>query len=139
MVSEGADAGRDRIYPPGGESRRSRPIFEPSTEDSYNYRFAAGKAFTEKFERLAEVIGIEYPNKHMEEVFELALDIALEKRDPRRKLDRRLKREARNNKDETPHSREETEEGTSDASGGNWGIFATPPPPTQGAEKSPNR
>ncbi len=77
------------------ESRRSRPVFEPATPESYNYRFSAGKDFTAKLERFAEVLGIEYPHNHLEEIFEEALEIGLEKRDPQRKLERRRRRQAK--------------------------------------------
>ena len=70
-------------------------LLEPATEDRYNFRFSAGKEFTEKFERLAEVLGIENARSHLEEIFEKALDLALEKKDPKRKLERRRKREAK--------------------------------------------
>ncbi len=66
-----------------------------ATEDRYNVRFSAGKAFTEKLTRLAEVLGIEHPKNHLEEILTTALDMALEKKDPERKLERRRKREAR--------------------------------------------
>jgi len=54
-----------------------------------------GVEFTEELSRLAEVLGIECPRNHMEEILTQALDIALEKKDPRRKLERRREREAR--------------------------------------------
>ena len=75
------EAGDDRgpVTAAGGESRRSRPIFEPATGDSYNFRFSAGKEFVEKFERLAEVIGVGCAHNHVEEVLDVALEIALEK------------------------------------------------------------
>jgi 5-methylcytosine-specific restriction endonuclease McrA len=79
--------------PTGGQ--RTGDLFTPATEDRYNVRFSAGKEFTDKFERLAEVLGVESPHRHMEEILGLALEIALEKKDPQRKLERRRKREAR--------------------------------------------
>ena len=45
-----------------------------------------------KFERLAKVLGVENPLKHMAEIFERAVDISLEKKDPKRKRERRLER-----------------------------------------------
>ncbi len=60
----------------------------------YNFRFSAGKEFKGKFERLAEVLGIEGAMRRMPEIFEKALDLALEKKDPKQKLERRKKREA---------------------------------------------
>jgi hypothetical protein len=50
-------------------------------------------SFEAKFERLAEVLGVENPLKHLAKVFEKAVDISLEKKDPKKKLERRLERE----------------------------------------------
>jgi len=77
------------------DGKRTRDLLQPATEDRYNVRFSAGRAFTEKLTRLAEVLGIEHPKNHLEEILTKALDIALEKQDPERKLERRRKREAR--------------------------------------------
>ncbi len=60
----------------------------------YNIRFAAGKTLKQKIVRFGEVLGIDGAAKHMAEIFEKALDLALEKKDPQRKLERRRKREA---------------------------------------------
>ncbi len=65
-----------------------------ATPGVYNFRFSAGKEFKGKFERLAEVLGIESAARRMPEIFEKALDLALEKKDPKKKLERRKKREA---------------------------------------------
>jgi hypothetical protein len=92
-----------------GERARSgdpRPIFEPATEERYNYRFSAGREFTGKLERFAEVIGVELPHFYMEEVLGKALEIALEKKDPKRKLERRQKREARKRERQTEKAKE---------------------------------
>jgi 5-methylcytosine-specific restriction endonuclease McrA len=62
--------------------------------DFYNIKFSAGKSLREKLERFAEVVGVDNAERNMAEVFERALDLALEKKDPRRKLERRRKREA---------------------------------------------
>jgi hypothetical protein len=51
----------------------------------------------EKFERLAEILGVENPLKNMAEVFEKAMDISLEKKDPKKKLERRLERDRKRN------------------------------------------
>ncbi len=75
------------------ERKEPAPIFEPATEKRYNIRFSAGEGFTEKLNRLAEVLGIECAQKHMEEILEKALDFALDKKDPKRALERRRKRE----------------------------------------------
>jgi len=71
----------------------TRTLFKPATEDRYNFRFSAGKEFKEKFERLAEVLGIESPGKNMEEIMSRAFELALEKKDPEKRLERRRKRE----------------------------------------------
>ena len=65
---------------------------EPARSDVYNFRFAAGKDFREKLLRLAEVLGVEQAERNMGEVLERALDLALERKDPRRKHERRLAR-----------------------------------------------
>ena len=74
---------------------RKRPAsaVEPADVEVYNFSFSANKAFREKLERLAEVLGIHNPSQKMPEVLEKALELALQKRDPRRKLARRVKRE----------------------------------------------
>ncbi len=46
----------------------------------------------EKFERLADVLGVVSPLQHMAEIMEQALDIALDKKDLKRKRARRLER-----------------------------------------------
>ena len=61
--------------------------------DEYNFRFSDDREFKDKFERLAEVLGVEIAQKNMAEILEKALDIALEKKDPKKKLERRKKRE----------------------------------------------
>ena len=70
-------------------------LLEPARPDVYNIRFAAGKGLKEKLVRLAEVLGIENPDRHLAEIFERAVDLALEKKDPQQKLERRLERERR--------------------------------------------
>ena len=59
----------------------------------FNFRFSANRSFKEKFERLAEVMGVENAQKHMAEILEQALDVALDKKDPKRKLERRKVRQ----------------------------------------------
>ena len=81
------------------ETTRPQPIscspnlLEPARPDTFNFHFSAGGSFKEKFERLAEVLGVENPLKNMAEVFERAVDISLDKKDPKRKLERRLERQ----------------------------------------------
>ncbi len=59
----------------------------------YSFKFPGGRELKEKFARLAEVLGIQDSERRMAEIFERALDLALEKKDPKRKLERRRKRE----------------------------------------------
>ena len=80
------------------ESRKPDGSVEPARPEVYNFRFSAGKSVREKLERLAEVLGIEGAARNMAELIEKALDIALEKKDPRKKLERRRKREATRSK-----------------------------------------
>ncbi len=83
------------------EAPRPRPssatpnLLEPAQPDRFNFRFSADGNFKEKFERLAEVLGVENPLKHMAEILERAVDISLEKKDPKRKRERRLRDSAR--------------------------------------------
>jgi hypothetical protein len=70
-------------------------VLEPARTDVFNFRFSADGNFKEKFERLAEVLGVENPLKNMVEVFERAVDISLEKKDPKKKRERRLARESK--------------------------------------------
>ncbi len=78
---------------PSPDRKEPAPILELATEKRYNVRFSAGEGFTQKLNRLAEVLGIECAQKHMEEILEKALDFALDKKDPKRTLERRRKRE----------------------------------------------
>ncbi len=59
---------------------------EPARADVFNFRFSANRDFREKLTRLGEVLGIANAEKRMAEVFEQALDLALDKKDPKRKL-----------------------------------------------------
>ncbi len=89
--------------PPEQLSAEQRPshqpptpsLLEPAEPEIFNFRFSADKDFKEKFERLAEVLGVENPLKNMAEVFERAVDISLEKKDPKKKRQRRLERQRR--------------------------------------------
>ena len=95
MAPEGATTEGKPPPPAGGQQKRTPDLLQPATEDRYNFRFSAGKAFTEKFKRLAEVLGVPCPHRDMEKVFEQALEIALDKKDPKRRLERRRKRAAK--------------------------------------------
>ena len=92
---EAGRAMQEEAVPPQIEVKTQPNVFEPATCDQYNFRFSAGKAFAEKFARLAEVLGIAAARKHMADILEKALDIALDQKDPKRKSARRKKRQAR--------------------------------------------
>ncbi len=80
------------------ESRKPAGSIEAARPDVYNIRFSAGKSLKQKLERFAEVLGIDCAARCMPEIFEKALDLALEKMDPKQKLERRKKREAARSK-----------------------------------------
>lgn len=85
--------------------RISASILQPATTEQFNFRFAAGREFKEKLERLAEVLGVENPLKHMAEILEQAVDMALNKKDPKRKLERRVERQAKRSAETTEKAR----------------------------------
>lgn len=95
--SEGStteDEGTQRgVIPYLSEGGCTPDILRPATEDRYNFRFNARKTFAEKFERMAEVLGVEHPHQHLEELFERGIEAVLDKEDPKRKLERRRQRE----------------------------------------------
>ena len=92
--------------PPSGVPPTPRPptppVVQPARPETFNFRFSADKEFKEKLERLAEVMGVENPAQHMAELLGAAVDLALEKKDPKKKLERRRKRESQR---QTPESR----------------------------------
>jgi hypothetical protein len=90
MTSSAAAPSTPRPLP-----RVSPSILEPARPETFNFRFAADRKFKEKFERLAEVLGVENPLLHMAEIMEKAMDIALDKKDVKRKLARRRERKPR--------------------------------------------
>ena len=71
--------------------RRAATILQPARPAVFNFRFSADQDFKDKFERLVEVLGVENAQKRMAAILEKALDIALEKKDPKKKLERRKK------------------------------------------------
>ncbi len=78
----------------GGPAFGTSPgILEPARPELFNFRFAANRKFKDKFECLAEVLGVENPLQHMAEIMEQALDIADDKKDLTRKRERRSERE----------------------------------------------
>ena len=70
-------------------------MLEAATPETYNFRFSAGRGFRQKLERLAEVLGVRDPVRHMGEILEKAVDCLLERKDPERCRARRLVREER--------------------------------------------
>lgn len=74
-------------------------MLHPATPEQFNFRFSAGREFRDKLERLAEVLGVHNPAAHMAELLEQALDAALDKKDPQRRLARRRAREAKRTRD----------------------------------------
>jgi hypothetical protein len=81
--------------PPAPKAPASSPsVLQPAAPDLFNVRFSASGGFRAKLLRLAEVLGIERPERRLGEVLERALDLALEQKAPERKAARRAKREA---------------------------------------------
>lgn len=90
---------------PAPPTKSSPPVLEPARPEVFNFRFAADREFKDKLERLAEVLGVENPQQNMAKLFEKALDIALDKKDPKKKLERRQKREkAKSRSNEIPRN-----------------------------------
>ena len=98
-----AQAGPTPELPSQPAPRPSQPAFPPApsgllapaTPELFNFRFSASRDFKLQLERLAEVLGIENPAKNLAEILEKALGLALEAKDPERRLERRLARERR--------------------------------------------
>ena len=86
---------RPQAATPRPVPRVSPSILELARPEVFNFRFAADREFKEKFERLAEVLGVENPLQHMAEIMDRAMDIALDKKDLKRKRARRLLRKSR--------------------------------------------
>ncbi len=80
------------IEVPISEPRRG--AVEPVRRGRFNDRFAASDSFQEKLARLAELVGVHNPGANLAELFEMAMDCGLDKKDPQRKLERRRKRAA---------------------------------------------
>jgi 5-methylcytosine-specific restriction endonuclease McrA len=64
-------------------------LIQPAEVNVFNFRFAADRKFKDKLDRLAEVLGIENPQRNMAKILDYAIDTALEKKDPKRRLARR--------------------------------------------------
>ncbi len=82
--------------------RVSPTILEPAQPEVFNFRFSADREFKEKFERLAEVLGVENSQQRMAEIMEQAMDIALDKKDVKRKRERRLQKVSKGNRKSCP-------------------------------------
>jgi len=79
---------------PSAEKPKSSPtILQPAQPEIFNFRFSADRDFKDKFERLAEVLGVDKAQAHMADILEKAIDIALDKKDPKKKLERRRNRQ----------------------------------------------
>ncbi len=93
------NAGRPESQRASGTSSRaarssSKPI-ESAQPDVFNIRFPVGQLFMEKIERWGEVCGVDDVGRNFATLFEKALDIALAKKDPIQRQERRKKREAK--------------------------------------------
>ncbi len=115
MAAPSEETGRpatpERCFATRETERKLEGTLEVARPEVYNFRFSAGKGLKEKLERLAEVLGIENAARHMPEILEQALDLALEKKDPKKKLERRQKREAAR-RETPPEEVEKKREGT---------------------------
>ena len=78
--------------PPAETPKSSPPILQPACPEIFNFRFSGDRDFKDKFDRVAEVLGVQNGQKHMAKIIETAFDITLEKKDPKKKLERRRKR-----------------------------------------------
>ena len=85
--------------------RVSPSILEPAQPEVFNFRFAANREFKEKFQRLAEVLGVENPLLHIAEIMERAVNDSLDKRDVKRKRARRLARKSKSDDNSRQRSR----------------------------------
>ncbi len=72
----------------------SKPI-EAAQPDVFNIRFPVDRVFMEKIERWGEVCGVDDVSRNFATLFEKALDIALKKKDPIQRQERRKEREAK--------------------------------------------
>ena len=96
-----AEAARPTTSPPPSSSpplpveprKSSPPVLQPATPEVYNFRFSANREFKDDFERLAEVMSVENAQKNMAEILAKAVKSALENKDPKKKLERRRKRQ----------------------------------------------
>ncbi len=78
---------------PGRRKRRGR--VEPAKPDLFNARFPMTARLKAKLARLAELQNVWNFETNLAELVEQAVDIALEKKDPRQRFERRRKRRAK--------------------------------------------
>ncbi len=98
-ATDDAESSEEKYSSSGArETKRGTGSIEVARPGVYNVRFSAGKSMKQKLERFAEVLGIDCATRHMPEIFEKALDLALEKMDPKKKLERRIKRQVARSK-----------------------------------------
>ena len=64
-TSEGENHGRESACPRGQDAAPGSPGVAAGEAALFNSRFAADRRFKEKFERLAEVLGVENPLQHV--------------------------------------------------------------------------
>ena len=82
--------------PPARPTPRVSPsILEPARPEVFNFRFAADRKFKRSSSAWLEVLGVENSHQRMAEIMEQALDMALEKKDVKRKRQRRLERKSK--------------------------------------------
>jgi len=93
LEAPAAEASLPSLVPSPRSPEKSSSLIQPAEPDVYNFRFSARKDFKEKLLRVAEVLGIEAPEKNLAKILERALDLTLERKDPQKKLERRLVRE----------------------------------------------
>ena len=60
--------------------------------ERFNVRFSASRDLKEKLLRLGEVLGVSDPTGNLDKIVEAALEIALDKKDPQRRNERRRER-----------------------------------------------
>ena len=89
--------------PAGSTAKRdSEGEVEAARPQVYNFHFSADKAFRETLKRLGEVLGVERPESHMPELFQRAMEFMLDRKDPRRKRERRLRKNIQRDRKNKP-------------------------------------
>ncbi len=118
----GNDAEPDRSEPSEAEThparRKRRGRVEPATPDVFNARFPMTGQLKAKLARLAEIQNVWNFEANLAELVEQAVDIALEKKDPRQRLERRRKRRAKQEADSARANDVDSAESPPDVSAG---------------------